>query len=462
MARSKIIPGSMETIPKMPEKLVIFKVECSRYWWARVYMYDRYFVKSTKTEIRKEAQDFAKQLYEDALQNKGVNPRSKTKTRLFSGLALALLNVEKTTAKKSLYQNDKGKIENFLIPHFGEKLISDLEYSDLVGMMDELNKKGLSPATKKQYLSLVSKIFKYAVQENVIKFIPPFPKLSERLKTKEKRDYLTNGEYTKLNNAVLRLEKAGAKVRGLPITEELKWLNKFMINAFLRPTDIKVLKHKHLQRKTETDQNGRKVEWLVLSHPATKTTAHEVQAMPKIVPAYESLVTFRKKEHDLKMKEAKAIADPDKRQKALDALEGSPYLKPDDYVFFPQYPNRQTMMGNWGKLFREVLKESKIEQDTGKNIQLYSLRHTAIMFRLMRSNVDSLILAKNARTSQGVIEQFYGSHLTTDQARRQLHSYLPVPKKKKALKEEAPQEEVIDPEDDDFDQDEVEARLASK
>jgi hypothetical protein len=80
----------------------------------------------------------------------------------------------------------------------------------------------------------------------------------------------------------------------------------------------------------------------------------------------------------------------------------------------------------------------------------------------MRSNVDSLILAKNARTSQGVIEQFYGSHLTTDQARRQLHSYLPVPKKKKALKEETPQEEVIDPEDDDFDQDEVEARLASK
>jgi len=450
VARSKIVTGSMESIPRMPEKLVIFKVECSRYWWARVYMYGRYFVKSTKTEVRKEAQAFAKQLYEDALQNKGVNPRAKTKTRLFAGLALALLDIEKTTAKKSLYQNDKGKIENFLIPHFGEKLISDIEYSDLVVMMEELKKKGLSPATKKQYLSLVSKVFKYAVQENVIKFIPPFPKLSERLKTKEKRDYLTNGEYTKLNNAVLRLEKAGVKVRGLPITEELKWLNKFMINAFLRPTDIKVLKHKHIQRKTETDQNGRKVEWLVLAHPATKTTAHEVQAMPKIVPAYENLIAFRKKEHDLRMNEAKSIVDPDKRQKALDALKGSPYLKPDDYVFFPQYPNRQTMMGNWGKLFRAALKESKIEQDTGKNIQLYSLRHTAIMFRLMRSNVDSLILAKNARTSQGVIEQFYGSHLTTDQARRQLHSYLPMPKKKKVQ-----QEEVVDPEDDDFNQDEV-------
>jgi integrase len=443
----------METIPKMPEKLVIFKVECSRYWWARVYMYDRYFVKSTKTEVRKEAQAFAKQLYEDALQNKGVNPRSKTKTRLFAGLALALLDIEKTTAKKSLYQNDKGKIENFLIPHFGEKLISDIEYSDLVVMMEELKKKGLSPATKKQYLSLVSKVFKYAVQENVIKFIPPFPKLSERLKTKEKRDFLENGEYVRLNNAVLRLEAKGVKVRGIPVTEELKWLNKFMINAFLRPSDIKVLKHKHIQRKSETDENGRKVEWLVLNHPATKTTGHAVQAMPKIVPAYESLISFRKKEHDRKLAEAKAITGKDKygkdkRQKALVALEGSPYLKPDDYVFFPEYKNRSTMMGIWGKLFREVLKESKLKELTGKNIQLYSLRHTAIMFRLMRSNVDTLILAKNARTSQGVIEQFYGSHLTTDQARRQLHSYLPVKRSKKKL-----EVEVIDPADDDFNQD---------
>jgi len=454
VGRAKIVEGTKQSIPKMPEKLVIFKVECSRYWWARVYVNGQMRSRSTKTEIKKEAIEAAKEFFYELLQNKGGSSNSKSKTRTFAGLAVSLLEIEKTTAKKSLYINDKGKINNFLIPHFGEKLISEIEHKDLVGMMEKLNEKELSPATKKHYLSLVSKIFRHAVQENIIKFIPPFPKLSERLKTKEKRDYLTNGEYTKLNNAVLRLEKTGAKVRGLPVTEELKWLNKFMINAFLRPTDIKVLKHKHIQRKTETDQNGRKVEWLVLSHPATKTTAHEVQAMPKIVPAYESLIAFRKKEHELKIKEAKAIADPIKRQKTLDSLEGSPYLKPDDYVFFPQYTNRQTMMGNWGKLFRRVLEESKIEEETGKNIQLYSLRHTAIMFRLMRSNVDSLILAKNARTSQGVIEQFYGSHLTTDQARRQLHSYIPVPKKSRS-----PRDEVVDPEDDDFDQDEIEARI---
>jgi hypothetical protein len=46
------------------------------------------------------------------------------------------------------------------------------------------------------------------------------------------------------------------------------------------------------------------------------------------------------------------------------------------------------------------------------------------MFRLIYSQVDTLVLAKNARTSQAVIEQFYGAHLTTAQARKQLHSFI--------------------------------------
>lgn len=452
-SKSKIIQDSIEIVPKMPRHVVIFRVESSPFWWTRCYVNKRYVVRSTRTDDRKEAYKYAKEVYTDALVNTKVNPKSKIKSRSFAVLTNLLIQHEKTTCKESLYRNDKGKAENFLIPYFGEKNIDEIEYADLVKMLEELNARDLSPATKKHYLSLVSKVFKLAVQEGVLKVTPQFPKQGERLKTKEKRDFLENGEYVRLNNAVIRLEAKGVKVRGIPVTEELKWLNKFMINAFLRPTDIKVLKHKHIQRKSETDENGRKVEWLVLTHPATKTTAHPVQAMPKIVPAYESLKEFRKKDHAKKLAEAKAITGKDKygvdkRQKALDALEGSPYLDPDDYVFFPQYKNRTTMMAVWGRLFREVLKESKLKELTGKNIQLYSLRHTSIMFRLMRSNVDSLILAKNARTSQGVIEQFYGSHLTTDHARRQLHSYLPVKRTKKKVEEEA-----IDPADDDFNQD---------
>jgi hypothetical protein len=155
--------------------------------------------------------------------------------------------------------------------------------------------------------------------------------------------------------------------------------------------------------------------------------------MPECVEIYNELVKFRKAEHARRIKEAKAIKDIEKRKKALEELKSSPYIDTDDYVFFPSYLNRTTMMSTWGRLFREVVAQSKLQEKTGKNIQLYSLRHTSIMFRLIYSQVDTLVLAKNARTSQAVIEQFYGSHLTTAQARKQLHSFID----KKPLKNKA-------------------------
>ncbi|BEI33204.1 hypothetical protein PHIN5_05720 [Polynucleobacter sp. HIN5] len=403
-------------------------------------MNGRYTVRSTGIDAKKgnkrDAYAFAKQTYQDALINVRANPRSKVKSRSFAVLANALVVHEKTTAKKSLYLNDKGKVEGFLIPHFGVKNIDEIEYGDLVEMMEELNKKDLAPATKKHYLSLMSKIFKYAVQEGVLKVIPQFPKITGRLKTKEKRDYFTKGEYTSLNKVCDRLAKEGVKVRGVPITEEMRLLNKFMVNSFLRPTDIKVLKHKHITKKNGKDEHGDDVSWLALRHPATKTTAYEVQAMPSSVEIYDELVQFRKADHKAKLEAAQAITGKDKygkdkRTKALAELEGSPYLDPDDYVFFPNYKNRTTMMGTWGRLFRKVIEESQLETKTGKNLQLYSLRHTSIMYRLMFGNVDTLLLAKNARTSQGVIEQFYGAHLTTDQGRKQLHSFVDRPNVRK-------------------------------
>ena len=76
-----------------------------------------------------------------------------------------------------------------------------------------------------------------------------------------------------------------------------------------------------------------------------------------------------------------------------------------------------------GRLFREILAQSHIEEKTGKNITLYSLRHTAIMMRLIIGRVDSLALARNARTSQQMVDKFYASHLTTIQVRKQLHAF---------------------------------------
>jgi hypothetical protein len=55
------------------------------------------------------------------------------------------------------------------------------------------------------------------------------------------------------------------------------------------------------------------------------------------------------------------------------------------------------------------------ETASGKNRTIYSLRHTAIMLRLIKGdNIDLLTLARNARTSVEMIDRFYARHLTAE------------------------------------------------
>jgi hypothetical protein len=179
-----------------------------------------------------------------------------------------------------------------------------------------------------------------------------------------------------------------------------------MINSFIRPSDLRVLKHKHVVRREEINSKTRvKTEWLTLRHPATKTTALEVQTMPSAVEYYDGLRQLR-------------------REELAAGLTSSAFIDPDDYVFMPQFENRETAMVTLGRVFGYIIEQSGLDKKTGKRFTLYSLRHTAIMYRLMNSEVDSIGLAKNARTSQAVIERFYGAHLTTEQARRKLHSWV--------------------------------------
>jgi ribonuclease HIII len=98
-------------------------------------------------------------------------------------------------------------------------------------------------------------------------------------------------------------------------------------------------------------------------------------------------------------------------------------ISPDEYLFFPQYPIRDTAIAVIARLFRRIVERTEIETKSDKNITLYSLRHTSIMMRLVKGNVNTLHLARNARTSQSMIDQFYASHLTTDQVRQHLHSF---------------------------------------
>jgi hypothetical protein len=99
------------------------------------------------------------------------------------------------------------------------------------------------------------------------------------------------------------------------------------------------------------------------------------------------------------------------------------YGKPDDYVFFPEEKNRRLMLDIIGWLFNWILKDLDLKLGPhGIERTLYSLRHTAITFRLIYGgNIDLLTLARNARTSVEMIEKFYASTLSAEMNIALLH-----------------------------------------
>jgi len=77
-----------------------------------------------------------------------------------------------------------------------------------------------------------------------------------------------------------------------------------------------------------------------------------------------------------------------------------------------------------GWAFNWILKELDIKAGPhGTDRTLYSLRHTAITFRLIYGgNIDLLTLARNARTSVEMIDKFYASTLSAEMNIALLHS----------------------------------------
>jgi len=125
----------------------------------------------------------------------------------------------------------------------------------------------------------------------------------------------------------------------------------------------------------------------------------------------------------------------DKRIAALKAKKSKLLKKFTDHVFLPEYPNRDTMIAVAGRIFSAAVKRAGLETESEKHT-LYSLRHTSIMYRLLLGTTSTLELARNARTSQAMIDKFYASRLTPLMSVESIHSFKdsPAPSKVPAKK----------------------------
>ncbi len=399
------IPSTVEKV-KGHNTLTIYKMEKSPYYYVRIFENGKIYRKSTKKTERKDAIKFAEEYFLE-LKGKQINKLPLTQKSGFEVCAYGLIKENKARVLRneiaeSKIKHDEARLKKDILPYFKNFQIADIDYKAISGYIDYLirdrKEKKISGSTLKIHLSHIKTILSYAQRMGVMQALPAFPKIKT---VDTARSWFSKSEYSKLHNTARthigeRFEikaESGKVIRTMELTRELYDLILFMTNTFIRPTDIRVLKHKHIAI-VKSDE-----VYLRLTHPPTKKHANPVVSMPKAIEVYKEIIERQKKEG---------------------------FGKADDFVFQPQHKdNRDYAIQQLHRQFEYVLQLTKLKTNgAGEKRTLYSLRHTAIMFRLIDSQgLDLLTLARNARTSVEMIDRFYAKHLLAEMNVGKLQSH---------------------------------------
>ncbi len=410
-ARSLPVLSSMTAIRGYPSKLKICRIRGSRYWQARCYMDGKMYVRSTRALEKQQAQEAAKQFYEELLlrfRKQGESEVARLDQAqqkevpakyLFRQVADRALEGERGRMMRGelSLQSFKALRSRFMKqihPVLGQRDIRSLTHEDLSQFMDGLQQRKASSITITQYLQSIRLVFKFALVNQLIERIPPFPKV--RLSS-QPRGGFTVAEYKTLLRSAKRLAQlpedpkpvthrnraGGIFTKTASVPREMAWVIGFMVNSFLRPTDLKYIQHKHVEIVRTNHL------YLRLTIPETKRHKAQIVTLRPAVRIYHSLRRWQ---------ETRGMAGP------------------DDYLFLPQVEDRDAAAVVISQNFNKILDATGLKSgELGQARSLYSLRHTAIMFRLLHGKgIDLLTLARNARTSVQMIEEFYASNLTAE------------------------------------------------
>ena len=284
------------------------------------------------------------------------------------------------------------RLDAHILPLLGDMPAQAFASADVQRLIDRLGEAGFTSTTIAQYLVLLRKVVMHGVHIGVLAEAPLFPKVKVR---SQPRGSFTVGEYRTLvataralrHQSHPKLDELAAGERFwiarelMTMTEEMPWLIRWMVNTFVRPSDIKFIKHKHIEVV-----RGKHV-YLRMNLPETKRHSQAMVSLRPAVRVYECLQAHR---------------------------QAHGFGGADDYLFMPHLKNREHALAVLNFLFQWVLKSTGLEKGPlGQTRTLYCLRHTAITLRLLYGQgIDMLTLARNARTSVNMVERFYASALS--------------------------------------------------
>jgi hypothetical protein len=401
--RTLPIPTTVTPVAGYPAKLKIYLTNASCYWQVRCFFRGRVRTKSLRTQNKREAIASAKRYYEELVGGYYVQQMSwqpeASPAYQFETLAERVILLEQERVSRGelaqmTFKNNTSRLRQYWMPLLGGRPIQKITHYDMAQAVNTLARRGISSISLNQYLQSLRAVFKFAYAEQVVSKIPTFPKVK---KESTPRGGFTVAEYRRLVITARRLARieeekkpathrnraGGIYTKTKIVPAEMAWLIGFMVNGFMRPSDIIQIQHRHIEIV-----RGEHL-YLRLTLPETKRHNTPIVTLQPAVRIYEKLFNHMR---------AQGIANP------------------DDYLFLPHIKNRKAAGPILSKHFINILNLSGLRSGkVGQLRTLYSLRHTAIMFRLLYGKgIDLLTLARNARTSVQMIEKFYASQLTAE------------------------------------------------
>jgi hypothetical protein len=392
------------TIPGYPKTLKLYQIANSPHWQMHIRFGNHTITKTSKTSDLHIAEERAKSFFNELIgfryKPHDTDKRSvDDKSTQFIDIADKVIAFEHQRQlfgeiSETTFKNFRYRVNGCLLPMFGHRDIKEINQKDIYHLISTLSDRQLGSISVSQHLQSLKKILHYALENELIYRIPLFPKIRKQFLP---RGGFTTKEYLLLTKTARKLSKistadttpthrnraGGAFTRSQNVPKEMIWIIRFMVNGFMRPTDIIHIQHKHVEiiRQENT--------YLRLTLPETKRHKAQIVTLKPAVRVYEKL------------------------KKYMDRIG---LASQEDYLFLPQVKNRKIVGPLLSVHFNKILSESNLKTGPlGQNRSLYSLRHTAIMFRLLYGQgIDLLTLARNSRTSVQMIEQFYASNLTAE------------------------------------------------
>jgi integrase len=393
--RTTPIKSTMKKIRGLPNSAILYKCAASSYWQFRVFLEGKPRKRSTKEEQFDKAERQAKLIYADLLAsvNASETKAEPTSRKTLQMVANSLWAKNETRIKngelhKDKVSKDRYVFEKHIKPFFGGHDIKKIDADLLEQFKGYLADQDLSVGSQLSYINVVMALLKEAQVKRLITHLPPKPRI--RIDDGV-RGYFDDEEFAKLRKAIhenrdntYEFKAADGEVyRKTRITEELSLAVSFMVETYIRPTDLKVIRHDDIKL---IDKSG--ITFLVLEHDKTKGHKKHMVSTELGLAVYQRVVQQRQRNGG---------------------------FKPTDHVFMPDFNDspstRDSALQNLSTQFSAVLRMSGMDKDRhGKPRTLYSLRHTAIV-RSLRKGVPIELIASNARTSTDMIRRFYGTHV---------------------------------------------------